>query len=124
MFCELNKDLETFNFFKEYFHKTKDIKDQKELFNIDNKLQYEEIKKHLFLNQRSLQDLYESCNWVKDYSASYRVYLNSLKILKLIFDCICATQNKTINDITFEDFQKIEEIFNNEKDFLLELIFN
>ena len=124
MFCKLEQNESTFLFFKEYFKSLMKATSTDKVQNLDLQLQLQEIKNYLNVNNKNQKDNKECIKWIEENSKNYRLYLNTLKIVKLIFDCICEIENKTIDQITYEDFKKVEAIINNEKESILENIFS
>jgi len=124
MFCKLEQNESTFLFFKEYFKSLMKATSTDKVQNLDLQLQLQEIKNHLNVNNKNQKDNKECIKWIEENSKNYRLYLNTLKIVKLIFDCICEIENKTIDQIIYEDFKKVEAIINNEKESILENIFS
>jgi hypothetical protein len=76
-FCHLEKDQKTYKILQIYIS---DIRDGKDIFRDDQELQVAEIKDH---NTRCGED--KSIQWVERYAYGYRIYLNSIKELALLF---------------------------------------
>ena len=66
---------------------------------IDNEIQYNEIKHHLRTNGFSEDNEIEMLNWIDRHGDSFRIYLNSLKIIYISWK---ITGNKT-EDLTIEE---------------------
>lgn len=114
-FCKLEKDQKTYEYFKKYIiwyggNKGKDF------LEIDSKIQADEIKKHLELN-KTRDNNQEILEWIKKYSERFRLYLNSLKVIFVIW--YCSGYEK---EPDWEKFCFIVERLNGIKDCCLESI--
>ena len=104
IFCTLEKDNKTFNYFKEYLF----YLDSNSILYIDNKIQHNEIINHLKNNGYSDSDTYEITKWINKNAKNFRKYLNTIKLIFIIIKC----SNININDLSFEQFCKIEDKIN------------
>lgn len=116
LFCELEKDRKTFEYFKKYIQAFIHHEDS---VVIDNEIQIHEIHEHLLSHGLSLQDSEEIRSWIKKNSKPFRNYLNTIKIIYLVWYC----QGKKWSDITFEEFGELEDKINSVKEELLDKIF-
>jgi hypothetical protein len=113
MFCLLEPDIEHFTFIRNYLISL----NKKNVFKLDQEYQFQEIKKHCELNNKNNNE--ECIKWINEFSAGYREYLNSLKILNFCFTLL----EKPLEEITFEDYKIIALKWNKYKDQYLEYIF-
>jgi hypothetical protein len=103
-FCEIDSEEKAYKIVKLYYSKTQGIADPEEeqrvLLKIDNDLQLEEIRTHLYLNHIDEDHITEEeIEWIKQYSPSFRIYLNTLKILLLALE---AT-NINVEGLSFDE---------------------
>lgn len=105
MFSKLDNDEKTFYYILRYL---KECHDSNEAFCIDNDLQIEEIKTHLFLNQTDFKNIQEQLDWVKSYSKNFREYINSMKI---VWASWILNGNKP-EDFNYETFLLYQEKWN------------
>jgi len=116
LFCELEKDKKTFEYFKTYIQA---FLDQEDSVEIDNEIQIKEIHEHLLRHGLSYNNNDEIKNWIKKNSKPFRNYLNSIKIIYLVYHC----QGNNWNNITWDEFCIIEDKINSIKEKLLDKIF-
>jgi hypothetical protein len=116
-FCELEKDQKTFMYFKKYIELVK--QDDNDPSVLDNQFQISEIYEHLRLNGYSYNDSQEIHNWIKKNGKPFRNYLNTIKIVYLVWHCM----EKDWEDITWEEFCKLEDKINEVKKICLDKIF-
>lgn len=102
MFSLLDRDDKTFRYIKRYL---KECHNYDESFKLDNKIQNEEIQKHLYLSHCP-QDKQkeEMLSWVDKNSKPFRDYLNSIKIAYSAW--ILTGHNE--EDFTFEEFKLMQ----------------
>jgi hypothetical protein len=113
-FCYLEKDIKNYEYFKRYY----ELNDTcTEFLKLDNQIQVEEIKKHH--RQRCLPQEINvvAYDWIRKNGEKFRHYINTIKIICLVFKCMDKT------DITQEEFFEMESRINNLKGSCLETIF-
>jgi hypothetical protein len=113
-FCYLEKDVKNYEYFKRYYKLKENCT---EFFKLDNKIQFEEITKHIENHHGSPHNQNTAYEWIRENGEKFRHYINTLKIICLVFKCM----NKT--DITQEEFFEMESRINNLKGSCLETIF-
>lgn len=117
-FCFLEDEQKAFEIVKLYHKKTKDVKphDEEAVLNLlDNELQANEINNHLALNHVDKKHVtQEKIHWALEYGHSFRIYLNTLKIICLILEA----NNVDIGNMTFEHFQRVKNQVNTHHNFL------
>jgi len=117
-FCIIENEQKAFDIVKLYYIKTHGSSENdqlKILHNLDNEIQFHEISTHCYLNGTPEHErLQEHINWINAYGASFRSYLNTLKILFLTLDAA----HTNFEDLTFEEFCKIKDRINDHKAFL------
>ena len=119
IFCNIESDAKSFELIKLYKSRTESFEDEErkliEISTLDNEIQKKEIETHLYLNRVPEWDVdKEQSFWVTNYAYSFRVYLNTLKILFLIFE----TTNTDPRSLTFEEFCVQKEKLNKNRAFL------
>jgi hypothetical protein len=103
LFCQLDGDEKTFNLVKRYIEFL-NIEKKTSPQELDKLIQIEEIRTHLYLNGRPQSDSTEIQEWIKKYGKPFRTYLNTIKLVYLLWVC---GQNKSWSDITFDDYKRI-----------------
>jgi len=116
-FCVLEKDRKTFHYFKQYVQFLES--EHKTCLIVDNEIQAQEIRNHLASNGFSSDNHQEGINWIKNNGKAFRDYLNSIKIVYLIWKCM----GNRWTDITWEEFLELEEKVNSLKPVCLDTIF-
>jgi hypothetical protein len=126
LFCKIEKDEKTFKYLKEYLDFiTEDNSPNKNILNIDNKIQHEELYIHLNYrkidpNEDSLRRHQEIEQWIKNNAKSFRQYLSSIKLLA----CVAYTMGfKKGIDLRYDDFIKMCDNINQLKNVLIDHIF-
>jgi len=114
-FCELKKDEKTFTYLKRYIHELSLENSVK----IDNEFQKKEIEIHCQLNGISIHDCNEISKWVTENGKPFRNYLNSIKIVYLVWHCM----GHDWEDITWKEFCLLEDKINSVKDTVLDKIY-
>jgi hypothetical protein len=114
LFCKLEKDEKTFTYLKKYIHDIS-IKDS---VKIDNDIQMKEIQIHCKLNGISVHDCNEITKWVTENGKQFRNYLNSIKIVYLVWHCL----GHDWEDITWDEFCFLEDRINSVKNIILDKI--
>ena len=119
-FSELEKDSKTFEYLKEYLnHWNSDSK--KDFSKLDMDIQTREIVTHLYLNGKSGSDNAEIINWIQKYGAQFRAYLNSIKLVFLVWHCM----GRDLNQISWEDYCQLRDKMNEIKSICTDtIIFN
>lgn len=115
LFCELEKDKKTFEYIKKYIQAFTNNEDS---VIIDNEIQINEIHEHLLRNGLAFNNREEIIKWIKKNGKPFRNYLNSIKIIYLVWHCL----GNDWNDITWDEFCKIEDNINSVKEKLLDKI--
>jgi len=116
-FCKLEKDQKTFKMIQSYIRELNHS--PKSCQQIDNLIQAEEIRHHLNINHLPSKDQEEILHWIQRHSQEFREYLNSLKLVYLVCHCM----EKDWNEITWEEFCRIEDRINAQKARVLDTIF-
>jgi hypothetical protein len=110
--CYLEKDMKNYDYFQRYARSTGT---QKEFFQIDNQIQAEEIHIHLKRHGYTCGDCGEVVEWVNKNGKTFRDFLNTNKIIYLVF----KSSGHAMEKITLtEFFEKEEEINKKNKDCL------
>jgi len=123
-FSFLETDIKTFNYVQRYLEYI-EKNNNDSILKLDNLLQIEEIEKHLELNniQGKKERNLESINWIKKYGEKFRIYLNSIKLITLIFlekrnNC---KKNCERNKITFEVFCDIVKVIDSNSELISDI---
>jgi len=77
-FCRLEKDEKSYRLvllYMEHF-----LQNREHCLKLDNTIQWEEIQNHLNRNGLNKDNYEEIQRWITQYSASFRSYLNTLKL--------------------------------------------
>lgn len=116
----VENEQKAFDIVKLYATRTKNIVSDDEqnliLHNLDNEIQAKEIEAHLQLNSIPQERrTVEQIDWVSRYGHSFRMYLNTLKIIFLAIQSSCF---KDPTSMSFEDFCAIKDRINSRKAFL------
>ncbi len=117
MFSVFEKDKKTFELVQEYIVYLKQRGN--DCINIDNKIEMDEIKKWLQLISTDPHDNRAIAAWIKDNGKSFRDYLNTVKLIYLIWFC---SRGQT-DTISWEDFCAIGEKLNNMENSFLDSIY-
>lgn len=117
--CFVENEQKAYDIVKLYHTQTKDISEEEQIVRaltvLDNEIQKKEIKTHCFLNDISRDDRQnESLLWIQNYGESFRVYLNTLKIIFLAL----KANSIDINEISFEYFCHFKDRMNKYRAFL------
>lgn len=117
-FCNIDDEPKAFEIVKLYHYKTEGIKQEKEkeiLNRIDNELQIKEMQAHLIRNNVvEERQTSEKIDWALQHGHSFRIYLNTLKVLCLVLEAHCVD----FDDLTFEEFCEIKNRVNQHQAFL------
>lgn len=118
-FCTIENDSKSLDIVKLYQRRTMQALSENEQLSIllltDNEIQKQEIEVHLYLNGVHPDfSENEKLNWILKYGKSFRTYLNTLKILFLLF----RVQNLDVEQMSFEEFCRRKEDLNRHKGFL------
>lgn len=116
-FCKLSHDEKTFNYFKNYVECLE--KKDRSFFNVDQEIQEEEIRNHLIFKGFLDGNEEEGIRWIEEYGKSFRNYLNTIKLVYLVWHCM----EKPWILITWEEFCHLEDKINEVKDICLDKIF-
>ncbi|MEW5814787.1 MAG: hypothetical protein AB1798_05250, partial [Spirochaetota bacterium] len=117
-FCILEKDKKTFEYFKQYveFLETQD----NACHILDSKIQARELSEHLRINNLHPNSHDEEiANWIEENGQPFRDYLNTIKLVYVVWKCM----GKDWNNISWEDFGRIEDNLNKVKAKCLDTIF-
>lgn len=121
-FCILEKDEKTFNYVKRYILAIKKESSEHDVEKLDCLIQMEEMKNHLIINNIPEDKKNNECiRWADENSEKFRIYLNSIKIVSVIF-YEKIKQNGDI-DLNFKNFESISDTINNLKFKLINTIF-
>lgn len=118
MFCRLENDEKTFLYLKEYvsfLENTTSI-----ALILDNQIQYKEIMNHLYVNNKSIDDQTEIDCWIQSNAKKFREYLNTIKLVYVVWKC---SHDNDWQNITYTDFVDIEKKLNCLKSNCLDTIF-
>ncbi len=117
-FSELEKDEKTFEYIKEYLNHWNSKKDFSKL---DMEIQTREIVVHLYLNGKSGNDNEEIMRWIHLYGAQFRAYLNSLKLVFLVWHCM----GRDLEKMHWDDFCLLRDKMNEIKNICTDtIVFN
>lgn len=105
MFCILEQDDKTFCYLKRYLDAGNNTY---KVFQLDNIIQREEIEVHLNINNKNNLDAGEMLEWVKRYSPQFREYINTIKLLAMLF----MIEGKNSSNITYEEYIEKEKSLN------------
>jgi len=119
IFCFIEDEHKAFEIIKLYYEKTININNEDEklaiLHNLDNQIQIKEINTHIYLNHISESKcLDEKMHWINCYASSFRSYLNTLKIIFLIF----YVNNINLENLSFNEFCILKDKINKNRAFL------
>ncbi len=117
MFSIFVKDRKTFELVQKYIVHLK--QNGCNCTNIDNLIEMDEIKNWLKAVSADDHDNEAIANWIKDNGKSFRDYLNTVKLIYLVWFC-SGGQTETIS---WEDFCTIGEKLNNMKNSCLDSIY-
>lgn len=116
-FCILEKDKKTFEYFKYYFDH---LEKNNGCYALDNKITFHEIRDHLTLNNIANSNYIDEIEkWIDNNAEAFRVYLNTIKLVYFAWKVL----DKDWEDITWEEFCRIEDIVNELKHKCLDTIF-
>lgn len=120
-FCILEKDEKTFDYFKKYVSFLE--KSDSTCLSLDNEIQSEEIQDHLrregFGGNGDPGKKEVISRWIKENARPFRDYLNSIKLAYVVWKCM----GKNWEDITWEEFSRLEDRINQLKYKCLDTIF-
>lgn len=113
IFCDIPIDLKTYQYIQRYidYIENKHINIEE----LDNKIQIEEIKFHLQMTHCPDEVAnQEAINWIQKHAKGFRLYLNSIKLIALIYvtrhlECDIKCEFKKF---TFEMFEKTAKDLN------------
>ncbi len=103
LFCQLDGDEKTFALIKRYIQFL-NVEQNTTPQELDKLIQIEEIKTHLYLNHKPLNDAAEIQEWIKKYGKPFRMYLNTIKLVYVLWVC---GMGQEWSDITFENYTLI-----------------
>lgn len=106
MICKIEHDEKTFNYFKEYLQFLENYNSTSLI--LDNRIQYKEILIHLERNGFNKNSDDEVFNWIKNNGKKFRLYLDTLKIIYIIWKCL----DKNLEDLNWNDFSKLTDKIN------------
>lgn len=116
-FCHLEKDEKSYHLvllYMEHF-----LQNQEHCLKLDNRIQWDEIQNHLRINGRDSDDYHEIQRWIEEHSASYRCYLNTLKLAA--FSLIAAGIDP--GTMTWESYCSAGDRLNGLKEYCLDSIY-
>ena len=116
-FCYLEKDKKTFEYFKEYLRHLESSTSS--CFILDNQIQVREMCDHLYSNGYTVDDDGAVIEWVKNNAENFRNYLNTIKLVYVVWKCM----GNTWDDINWDNFIRIEDNINQLKSTCLDTIF-
>jgi len=108
MFCVLEKDLKTFEYFKRY---TDCFEDMKGCIDIDNRIQAEEMEEHLKSHGYESSNTQEKLAWVANNGKPFREYLNTIKLVYVL----CKAEGLNPKTLSLDHFTQLEERLNSLK---------
>jgi hypothetical protein len=108
MFCILEKDSKTFDYFKRY---AACFEVGSACLEVDNAIQAHELRTHLRTHGFSENDTQAKLSWIAEYGRSFREYLNSIKLMYVI----CKVAHKNPVDLSREEFTKLEDEINHQR---------
>jgi len=123
-FSKLEKNINTFNYVREYFYIIKNTIDdgdlEKKLFALDCTIQSKELEHHLIRNCKPVTDFKEKSEWIKKNSKPLRSWLNSLRTLAFFMNLDNVLYYR--EDINYDLFCKFVEIYDKYNDCILNKI--
>lgn len=105
MFCILENDLKTYEYFGRYIDC---FEKQKNCTETDNRIQAEELAEHLRRNGISERDTQEKLNWVAANGKPFREYLNTIKLIYVL----CRVQGIDPRGVSESQFHELENKLN------------
>ena len=105
MFCLLETDVKTYQYFQRYIECFDGCNNSLEF---DNRIQAEELSRHLLLNGFSPDDTQEKLNWIAINGRPFREYLNTIKLVYVV----CKVQGIDPHLVSKEKFFEIESRLN------------
>lgn len=105
MFCVLEKDLKTFEYFRRY---AECFENGTHCMELDNRIQAEELEAHLLSHGFSLSDTQQKLDWITANGRPFREYLNTIKLVYVM----CKTQGIDPFAVTQEQFLELEDRLN------------
>jgi len=116
-FSKLEKDDRTFSHVLLYYVA---IVDKKSLMPVDMLIQERELKEHLKRCRLKETDLANCTNWIEDNHEAFRAYINTLKAFTLFI--YMENRLEYREKVIWEIFCRMVDVFNEEKDIIMETI--
>jgi len=116
-FCHLEKDQKTFRLILMYLEHFK--YNSGSCLKLDNTIQWEEIKHHLYINGMTEDNQQEIHKWIAEHSQSFRSYLNTVKIAAMVL----LSQGMTKETLSWECYCDMEDQLNLLKENCLDSIY-
>jgi hypothetical protein len=85
---------------------------------LDNVIQASEIKQHLEANRIADSDQNAKIQWIMEHGKDFRQYLNTIKLVYVVW----TASGRSWDEMTFEEFRKIEKRINSIKETCLDSI--
>ncbi len=117
MFSMMVKDKKTFELLKKYIIFLEYSK--KECISLDNKIEHDEICDYMLSNGYNNHDNIEIIDWIKNNGKSFRDYLNTIKLIYIIWHC----NDTCFDSISWEEFCVLSDRLNETMDSCLETIY-
>lgn len=105
MFCVLEKDAKTFEYFRRYVGC---FESGEACMDLDNHIQAEELARHLEVHGFHPGDTQAKLDWVTINAAPFREYLNTIKLVYVVL----KSQGMDVHGVTKDEFLKVEERLN------------
>ena len=105
MFCILEHDLKTYQYFQRYIECFEGCGNSLEF---DNRIQAEELSSHLRVNGFNADNTQEKLNWIAINGRPFREYINTIKLIYVI----CKVQGIDPHAISQDHFFEIEAKLN------------
>jgi hypothetical protein len=114
-FCVLENDRKTFEYANRY---AECFAEGRSCMELDNAIQADEVSAHMWTNQIPPANQEEKIRWVLEHGREFRQYLNTIKLIYVVW----TASGRSWDEMTFEEFQKIEHRINNIKETCLDTI--
>ncbi len=109
MFCVLEKDEKTYRLLKLMIATIRENRIES-LVKLDNVLQKDEIRTHLYLNRFPENDRAEMLRWIEQHGRGFRTYLNTMKVAAMMW-----TWAEDGRELSWEDFRRLADRVNSTK---------
>lgn len=114
-FCTLESDEKTFEYANRY---AECFERGASCLELDNSIQADEIAAHMWVNHIPQSDQGAKIRWIMEHGKEFRQYLNTIKLIYVVW----TASGRSWSELSFEEFQKIEQRINGIKRTCLDTI--